>query len=122
MPVYVIETNAGGEPLDPVVGWHGPIETTISCAWIAQELDADEDPIIVPEIEFPNCRHHRRPDWLHTGVRPPRPMPRGLRLAIVSADGSAGDEPPGIMEASLECWDDNPDAAAPNVCDYATTM
>ncbi len=118
MPIYIVETDGAGAPLDPVGGWHGPIQTTIPCDWIAEELDEDDEPIIVPEIEFPDCRHLRRPDWCKSAVRPPRAMPRGLRFSIDSEQGATGDEPPGVMETTLECWSSDPVGTDRNVADY----
>jgi len=118
MPIYLIETDADGNPLNPVGGWFGPINPEIAVDWIAYEKDCNDEFKIVPEIEFPTVRHYRRDDWLCFGMRPPRPFPRGLRLYL-QGDMPSGTPPPGIIGVGLPCWDFDPDNAARDSADYA---
>jgi len=118
MPIYLIETDAFNNPLDPVGGWFGPINPEIAVDWIAYEEDCNGEFKIVPEIEFPSERHYRRDDWLCVGVRPPRPMPRGLRLYL-QADNATGTPPPGLIGSGVPCWDPNPASAAANLAYYS---
>ncbi len=106
-------------PLDPVGGWYGPLNNNIECKWIAEETYDPDPPVIVPEIEWPTCRHHRRPDWCHTIVRPPRAMPRGLSTKLVPLDGASGVPPGGVVSEWLDCWHEDPVAAPPNECNYS---
>lgn len=118
MPLYLVEADATWMPLAPVGGWFGPLESEIAVTWIAEELDADENPIIVPEIEFPSCRHFRNPCWLFTGTRPPRAMPRGFGHLLTPDGTPGGDEPPGLIDTELQCWADDPESASNLAADY----
>jgi len=118
MPIFFVETDAAGNPLDPVGGFHGPIVTTIDCDWIGREENEEDVEVSVPEVEWPSCRHHRRPDWCITGVRPPRPMPRGLRITIESDESATGVAPLGVIDTELECWAGDVLGTDRNVCAY----
>lgn len=118
MPIYLIETDANYEPLDPVGGWYGPIAPEISVDWIGYETDCNDEFKIVPEIEFPTQRHYRRDDWLCVGVRPTRAMPRGLRVYL-RGENAGGTEPPGIIGTGIPCWDPDPANADHRVADYS---
>lgn len=117
MPIYLIETDAAFEPLNPPAGWYGPVKAEIAVDWIANERQCDETFEIVPEIEFPSERHYRRDDWLCVGVRPTRAMPRGLRVTLES-DSASGTTPPGLIENPIECWAGDPSAAERDLADY----
>lgn len=120
MPIYLIETDEFFQPRDPVAGWYGPINPEIAVDWIANEEDCNGEFKIVPEIEFPTQRHYRRDDWLCVGVRPPRAMPRGLRLYL-QPDNASGNEPPGLINSGVLCYHPDPANAPADVADYTGT-
>ncbi|MBA7684950.1 hypothetical protein ES703_93363 [subsurface metagenome] len=116
--IFIVEFDGAGQPADPVLRWHGPLVDEVFCDWIAFEEQCDETSQVQPEKEFPSERHLRRTGWLCVGVRPPRPMPRGLRSTLVAQPGASGTAPPGVMGVALECYDPDPIDATFDVADY----
>lgn len=118
MAIYLIQSTFAYEPYDPVRDWYGPLNPILECDWGFREEYEPGSFRFAPEIEWPSCRHHRRPDWVHTCFRPPRAAPRGMRLTLEDLPSSTGNAPTGILGVPLLCYDDDPITAAPNVANY----
>lgn len=98
MAIWLVETEFFEGPLkDPVGLFFGPLQPEVLCDWIAKDACYSDPDVVVPELEFPNGQQPRRTDWLRVGVRPPRPMPRGLRFQFSALSSAIGTEPPGVL-------------------------
>lgn len=123
MPYYLAETDIFEGPVKAAgFNWFGPLELEIPCDWIALKECEETEEIIVPETTWPTNLRFRRVDLLCLGVRPSRPMPRGLRFRLQPDGFTTGVEPPGLIDADIEVLDPTPTANTRDRVEYRSLL